>query len=289
MLRRSAVAFFSLALLAIILLAGSGCQGLTAKQGRPDRGLVFRSPLSPLKRQVETVEDVRKILAERAQPVHGLKARLEIIVGAAGRRNPKQRFDAMAYVDPPNFLRIRANQNGAVVFDLLVDNDEATVVIVPERLAIRGSLRELNRAPRITGGIRPADLFDALNIESRLVELLRREEPQMASTRDTLQLWFAGADRRSATEIELRRSDLLTQRLTRWQGRRKMGEVRFWAYDHVDQRVLVPTTFALENADGGALLVNLSDVKLNEPRTPQLATIDIPEGFKIESLETFAR
>jgi len=266
------------ALVAAILLAG--CQGgLTARQGRPDRGLTFRSPIEPVEQEIASPADIRSVLAARSQPVRGLRARLEILVGEGGRRNPRQRFQALAYVDPPGFMRVRAQQNGASVFDLLVDGGNATAVVVPERVVYRGSVRELERAPQATLGIAPSLLFETLDVEAVLARRLQRETPEMERRPDGIYLWFAGGQARSVDEIVCRTSDLLVERVTRWQGRRKLGEVRFWAYERVGGQAIVPVEFAIENAAGGAVLVRLSDVRLNEPRTPQLASIDVPQGF----------
>ena len=208
---RRRAACFALMLLAALVLGG--CRGgLTARHGRPDRGLTFRSPLEPLKEQVHSAAEIRQVLAQRSRPVRGLKARLEILAGEGGRRNPRQRFDALAYIDPPDFVRIRANQGGTVVFDLLVDGENATAVVVPERVVYRGGVRELERSPQATLGLAVSLLFETIDIEASLAERLRRESPNIERRRDFLHLWFPSGTRNRSEEIVLRGADLLVVR-----------------------------------------------------------------------------
>ncbi len=281
-LGRAAISLFALLLVALFFAA---CQGpLTARHGRPDRGLSFRSPLEPVSPPIQSAADVRRVLAGRSKPVRGLKTRLEIILGESGRRNPRQRLEALAYVDPPYFMRLRASQNGAVVFDLLVDGNDATAVIVPERTALRGSLRSLERDTRFTGGLAPSLIFEIVNVESLLAAKLKREDVHFEMGREGISLVVRGARAGEVEQYVLRRADLLVQRVTRWQGRRKVGEIRIWAYEKTAEGVLIATDFVIENALGGAALVRLKDLRLNEPRTPALASLEIPAGFDVREL-----
>lgn len=274
-------AAFVLILFLIAAMLG-GCRGFTARMGKPDRGMTFRSPLQPVKVKAISAEWIRKILAQRSQHVQGLKARVEITVGEGGRRNPRQRFDAFAYVDPPHFLRVRAQQSGTTIFDVLVDGHNATAVIVPERLVLRGSTVELNRSPQATLGIAPALLFEAVNVEAALADRLLRQDCEIRVGAEKIHLWFANGN--VAEEFVLRRQDLLVERLTQWRGRRKAGEVRFWAYENYPSWGCVATEFVIENAAGGAALFRLTDVHLGEELTPQLAAMQIPEGFEVKPL-----
>lgn len=277
--RRPATVVFLFFSIAVVL---GGCRGFTARMGKPDRGMTFRSPLPPVKVKAASAEDIRKVLTQRSQPVRGLKARVEITVGEGGRRNPRQRFDAFAYVDPPDFLRVRAQQGGTTVFDVLVDGHNATAVIVPERLVLRGSTVELNRSPQATLGIAPALLFEAINVEAALAGRLQRQQCEISMGAEKIILWFANGN--VAEEFVLRRQDLLVERLTQWRGRRKMGEVRFWAYENYPSWGCVASEFVIENAAGGAALFRLTDVRLGEERTPQLVAMEIPEGFEVKPL-----
>ncbi|MGB9693052.1 MAG: hypothetical protein ACPL7D_12895 [Candidatus Sumerlaeaceae bacterium] len=264
----------------------SGCQGLTARQGRPDYDLEFRSPLAPVTGEIRSPHDVRDVLAKRARAIRGLRARAEIFIGRGGRRSPRQRFDALAYVDPPDFLRVRASQSGAGVFDLLVKDGFATAVIIPEKMVVTGPLAELERAPEILGGMAPTQVFDAVDVEALLLRRLESDPAEFYPARDRLHFWFRNERQMREQEFVVRRRDLLVERLTMWQGRRKMGEIRFWAYEQVaDGNSVVPVEFAIENAKGGAFLVRLSEVRLDQPRSPELATIEIPEGFAKQSLK----
>lgn len=248
-------------------------------QGRPDRGLAFRSPLAPLASPPSDVAQVRRLVEERARPVRGLRARMEMLVGASRRNQPRQRFEALAFFDPPTFLRVRAIQNGVAVFDLLVDADRATLVVVPERTVWRGSLRELRQAPRLTAGIAPDVLLRAIDIDNLLTERLRENQPRASFSSDFIELAFDTSHDKEEEQFVLRRSDLLVQRYVRLSGRRRLSEVRYWAYEKMPGGGVYPTQFAVENAAGGAFLVRLNEVRVGEKREARLATIDIPEGF----------
>ncbi len=264
----------------------TGCQGgLSARQGRPDRNMQFHSPLAPVQREIRSPADVRDELAKRAHAVRGLKARAEILIGEGGRRSPRQRFEALAYIDPPDFLRVRASQSGAVMFDLLVKGNQATAVIIPEKTVVRGNLADIARAPELLGGMHPRQLFDTVNIEALLVSWLEQTRPQFKLRSNRIYLSFQETEQNRLREVVLRRQDLLVERMTTWNGRRKEGEVRFWAYEKItDAGSVIPVEFAIENAKGGAVLIRLSNVRLDEPRTPELGTVEIPEGFAERSL-----
>ena len=278
-----ALVFFASSALLLV-----GChQGFNSRMGKPDRGLTFRSPLAPHEGTIASPEEIRSILARRSRPVQGLRARLEILVGESGRHKPRQRFEALAYIDPPDFLRVRASQNGSTVFDLLIDGQRAQAIIVPERMALLGSTRELNESPQATLGVPPALLFEAVNVEATLVEKLGREKCDWTAERGGYRLRFATA--KGYEEFVLRREDLLVQRIAQWVGRKKAGEVRFWAYETLPSQGLIATEFAVENAAGGAALFRLSDVRLNEPRTPALATLEIPAEFQQHTLRRTSR
>lgn len=286
MSRVSHVARSVFAFVMVALFLG-GCQGpLTARHGRPDRGFSFRSPLEPINVPIRSPETVRRVLAQRSRPVQGLKARLEILMGEGARRNPRQRLEALVYVDPPDFMRLRASQNGAVVLDLLVDGDDATALVVPERMAFRGSLHSLEENTRLTGGLAPSLIFEIVNIESSLAARLRKENVRLELGRETLTLVMRGARASEVEQYVLRSADVLVQRKTRWLGRRKVGEVRFWAYEKMPDGGVVPTDFVIENALGGAALVRMRDLRLNEPRTPALASLEIPPGFEVRDLSS---
>jgi hypothetical protein len=179
---------------------------------------------------------------------------------------------------------MRATQSGATVFDLLVKDQTSTLIVLPDRTVYRGRLLDLERDSRLTAGISPRLLLDVLRIEEILRDRLASGNIAVRTANKGRLTLTADDPHSGETEIFTVRSvDGLVERYRRFRGRRKLFEVRFWSYEDVDGCV-VPTRFAVENAAGGAILVTLSEVQLNQPRTAALETIEVPEGFAVRQL-----
>jgi len=273
---------FFVAAVVLVALLMTGCQGLATMQGRPDTGLSFSSPLPPLENPVRDSAALRKVLDSRAKAVRSVRARANIVVGSG--RDARQRFEGLIFVEPGQFLRMRATQSGATVFDLLVKDQTSTLIVLPDRTVYRGRLLDLERDSRLTAGISPRLLLDVPRIEEILRDRFASGNIAVRTANKGRLTLTADDPHSGETEIFTVRSvDGLVERYRRLRGRRKLFEVRFWSYEDVDGCV-VPTRFAVENAAGGAILVTLSEVQLNQPRTAALETVEVPEGFAVRQL-----
>jgi hypothetical protein len=232
---------------------------------------------------------IARHLTARAQQADSVRLQGELIVGAAGRRNPRQRFDLLLFAKPPDFARVRALQNGATFFDVLLRGQNLEVAVVPERTLYRGTLAELRRYPQVLGGLDVRELLDSLFVESALVRKLRRGgEPLFYTGRDHYEIRFA-LPRGGEERYRLRQTDLLVDRYQRFLGNRRVAEIRIWRYDLVEGKYLVPTQFAVEATGGASVLLTAQQVTVNEPVTDALQSPISGVNLKVKSFAEAAR
>jgi hypothetical protein len=240
----------------------------------------FQSPLPPVGETNLGLPQIRSKLSERSGNVRTIRANLDIVVGAGGRRNPRQQFQALLFAQPPDFLRVRGNQGGMQAFDILLEKNDVQVVIAPERAYYRGTLTELRANPEILAGVYPGELIDNFVVEQTLLKRLEAyPQALLYSTRDHYEIRFSYSDG-SAERYQMRKRDLLVDRYQRFFGNRAVSEIRFWGYDIYDGRFLLPSQFAVDLGGGGAFLIRVTEMRVNEPSTPQIGQMLVPQGFE---------
>lgn len=279
----------SVALLVVVVLSAVGCRGLGRFPGRADERMSFQSPLPALAERHLSLTQIARHLTTRAQQANSVRLQGELIVGAAGRRNPRQRFDLLLFAKPPDFARVRALQNGATFFDVLLRGQSLEVAVVPDRTLYRGSVAELRQYPQVLGGVDVRELLDSLFIESALLrKLWRGGEPLFYASRDHYEIRFA-IPRGGEERYQLRKADLLVDRYQRFVSNRRLAEIRFWRYELVEGKYLIPTQIALEGTGGASVLLNAQQVSVNEPVTDALRAPIPSADLQVKSFAEAAR
>lgn len=256
---------------------GSIFGGRRSRQERKE----FRSPIAPVAQGEMSQPEVMAKLGERNSRIESIRASLDLTVGS-GRGS--QQFQTSLFIKNPDFLRVRGSQNAGTVFDVLISRGEAQVLVHPERKFYRGTVDQLRAHPEILMGINPQDLVNCFQPEQTLVRNQVRSDfaqaPVFQSTPQNYQMLFVYPS--GMTErFTLRKSDLLVASCEKLYGQQAQSTVRFWAYDLVDGRYLLPTDFSGEVANGNAAFsARVSELRVNEPMSPQLAQITVPDGFE---------
>jgi hypothetical protein len=82
-------------------------------------------------------------------------------------------------------------------------------------------------------------------------------------------------------------TDLLVDKIDRYQGRRLMGSVRFDGYAFYPSATgkskaqhLLPTRFEAQLPNGGVATVEAKDLQPNAPRNTELTIMEVPPDFQ---------
>lgn len=283
-----------LALLLIACVTLTGCNIFRrgrAVQAEPPPP--FSSPITEaVGRPGMTLPDITAVLAERQADTRSILGTLSIVVGEA-RSNTRMQFDANMYFAPPDLLRLRGTADAGTLFDFLMLNGQATVLLVPEKKAHVGTVDRLRRNPTVMAGIQPDDLMYSFLAEQNLYRSITGgAQVQLREAGDHYEILVPYPSGVSET-FRLRMSDLLIDGIQRKQGRRNMGSVRFDGYAFYDvandkskkkKKHLLPTRFEAQLPSGGVATVESRDLQPNAPRNEDLTRVDIPADFQQQAL-----
>lgn len=243
----------------------------------------FNSPIAqPVGGPGMTTDQIRQVLGERRSDIRSLRANLTITVGEA-RSNTRQQFDASVYSSPPGFLRVRGSADAGALFDFLMDRGRVQVMVVPEKKVYIGSLAQLRTNTSLMAGIQPDDLMNSFLVEQNLYRNLR-ENPAtpMQETQDhyEFQVVYPGG----LTEVfQVRKTDLLVDKVTRTQMGQTLGLVNFYGYQFYGNHLL-PSRFDASLANGGQATVEVVEMRPNEAKNAELNRLTIPDGYERLSL-----
>ncbi len=284
------VRFLTQSLVAALLVTGfgstlTGCNVLRrTRKVQVQPPPPFSSPFAqPVAGPGMRLDQIRQMLGERRSDTRSLRANLTITVGEA-RSNTRQQFDANVYSMPPGFLRVRGSADAGALFDFLMDKGRVQVMIVPEKKIYIGTLAQLRANSNLMAGIQPDDLMNSFLVEQNLYRMIR-ENPAtpMEETQDhyILSVVYPGG---LGETFHLRKADLLVDKVTRNQAGQPLGEVNFYGYQFYKDNHLLPSRFDATLPNGGQATVEVSDMRPNEPKNPELNTLTIPDGYERMSL-----
>lgn len=267
--------------LAVAALALTGCQqfrmGMMDKRAanREDRERRFSSPIAPVQQRNMGLPQILDTLQKRHANVRSVNARLDLVAGAGSGRKA---FDANLAVRPGSLLRVRGTQNQISVFDILVRDQQVRFVSFPDRVFFDGSLADLRANPDLLAGLYPEQLIENFTVEQSLVRRLRGgAQPLLYSDRDHYIVRFDAGG--VSERYHLRRADLLVDRYETVAGNRTLASVRYWAYEMVDGRHLLPTQFVVESSDA-RFSATVREMRINDAVNPALSQLDVPPGFR---------
>ena len=273
-----------LVLLALTLVSVVGCNQLRMgpmgrrAAAREDAQRSFSSPIAPVEQRNMSLQDIVATLNKRQSTVRSLRANLDLTAGAGSTR---QVFQGNLVVQPTGFLRVRGTRDQISVFDILVRDDKVRFVSFPDRVFFDGTLAELRANPEVMAGLYPEQLVENFTVEQSLIRKLKQHpQPMLYSDRDHYIIRLDAADG-SSERWHLRQSDLLVDRYETMIGNRTIAVVRYWAYQVVDQKYLLPTQLVVESPEARTRFsVEVKEMSVNEPVNPVLNQLDVPPGFK---------
>ena len=276
--------FLKMVLIALAMVMVTGCSQLRMgpmgqrAAAREDAQRRFSSPIAPVEQRNMGLPDILATLNKRQSNVRSLRANLDLTAGAGSSR---QVFQGNLVVKPTGFLRVRGTRDQISVFDILVRDDQVRFVSFPYRIYFDGSLAELRANPELMAGLYPEQLVENFTVEQSLIAKLKRHpQPMLYSDRDHYIIRLDAADGTSE-RWHLRQSDLLVDRYESMIGNRTNAVVRYWAYQVIDHKYLLPTQLVVESPEARTRFsVEVKEMSVNEPVNPVLNQLDVPPGFK---------
>lgn len=232
-----------------------------------------------------TVQDIAAALQSRQADTRAILGGLSVIVGQA-RSRTRMQFDANMYFAPPDFLRVRGSADQGTLFDFLMRDGQAQVMLVPEKKIHQGSVAALRNNPTLMAGIQPDDLMQSFLVEQNLYRHLNSpySGATLQATADHYNVTVSFATGIVET-YSLRMTDLLVDRMERRTGRQVTGSVRFDGYAFYPDangktRHLLPSRFEAQLPSGAVATVIAEDLQPNARREEALTTMDIPAEFQ---------
>lgn len=246
----------------------------------------FQSPITEVighsgMNAVQIAEAIRP----RQADTRAILGSLSVIVGQA-RSRTRMQFDANMYFAPPDFLRIRGAADQGTLFDFLLKDGQAQVMVVPEKKVYAGSEAALRNNPTLMAGIQPVDLMQSYLVDQRIYQILSDPASNAAVREENDHFAVSVAYVTGVTETYyIRMNDLLVDRLERHVGRRLMGSVRFdgyafYARENADSQHLLPTRFEAQLPSGAVATVVAVDLQPNAKREEALTFINIPPDYQ---------
>jgi len=273
------------ALAAMVLLGGCNVFR-NARRVQAEPPPPFQSPITTMVGHPGmSIPQIAEAIQPRQADTRAILASLSVTVGQA-RSRTRMQFDASMYFAPPDFLRVRGSADTGTLFDFLVHENHAQVMVVPEKKFYSGTQAALRNNPDLMAGIQPDDLMQSFLVEQNLYRHLTNpaSNASLRETKDHYLLTVSYAT--GVTEAySLRMNDLLVDRIERSFGRRAMGSVRFDGYafytpEHSKTPHLLPTRFEAQLPSGAVATVVAEEIQPNAKRQPALETIDVPPDYQ---------
>lgn len=279
---------FMLGALAMAALLLGGCDIFRrARRVQAEPPPPFQSPITEvIGHPGMTLPQITEALGARQADTRSILGVLTITVGEARSRSRMQ-LDANMYFAPPEFLRVRGSADAGTLFDFLMQGDQVQVMVVPEKKVHIGNLAGLRANQNLMGGIQPDDLMYSFLVEQNLYRQL--QVPGAAQLREDKDHFVISVTYSTGIreDFSLRMTDLLVDRIDRFQARRLLGSVRFDGYAFFPAATgkskaqhLLPTRFEAQLPNGGVATVETHELQPNAPRTKPLTVMDIPPDFQ---------
>jgi hypothetical protein len=166
----------------------------------------------------------------------------------------------------------------------MLNRGEAQVLLHPERKFYRGTQAQLQAHPEVLMGVNPQEILDLFLTERSVLRNQMRSDftqaPAFQVTPERYILTYSFPNGTSE-RFSLRKSDLLVDTYERLYGQQVLSTMRFWAYELVDGRYLLPTDFTGELAQGSTTFsARVSEIRVNEPMPELMGTLTVPDGFE---------
>jgi len=262
-------------IVALALLMAWGC-------AVPSR---FRGPFRPA--PTPTVEELVGPLRQRLQPVKTLRFKAQVSAWQS-RRPGRLHFEALAGIEPPNQLRLRAYRSATVtIFDLLANEKGLHLHDAVNNEYYAADYATLRRADSLWAAFTPSLLVQALTVEQSILERVASARAVSVHRHwGTFELRIENADgsarfffdRKSRDLVSLIHEGAGSQGTTRLRYG-KMVEVegvRLPQWVEVDHR---PTRIRLR--------LEITEYKVNQSFPPGAFVLKAPAGKQWLPLETF--
>ena len=248
----------------------------------------FQSPITEVVgRPGMTLPEVVKVLEDRRADTRSILGSMSLVVGEARSRTRLQ-VDADMYFAPPDFLRVRGGADSGTLFDFLLKDGQVTTLLVPEKKAHVGTVANLRNNRTLLAGVQPDDLMYSFMAEQNLYRTITAgmQPPQFAEVQGNYEITVVYPTGVSE-KYRLRGTDLLIDRIERYQGRRLIGSVRFDGYAFYTAtsgksttQHLLPTRFEAQMPNGGVATVIAKTLEPNAPRDEALTILEIPADYQ---------
>lgn len=283
--RTRCVKLLVLALAVMMMLAG--CDVFRrARRVQAEPPPPFQSPITEIIGYPGmTAPDIAAAMKSRQADTRAILGSLSVIVGQA-RSRMRMQFDANMYYAPPGFLRVRGAADAGTLFDFLMRDGNATVMLVPEQRVHLGTVAALRNNPTLMGGVQPDDLLQGFMVDQNLYKILSdpMSGAQVAENRTHFVVTVNYVTGITET-YHIRMTDLLVDRLERSAGRRTIGSVRFDGYafyrqENSNATHMLPSRFEAQLPTGAVATVEAVDLQPNAKRPETLNSINIPPDFQ---------
>lgn len=248
----------------------------------------FQSPITEvIGRPGMTLPEIVSTLAERRADTRSILGGMSLVVGEA-RSRTRMQVEADMYFAPPEMLRVRGSSDAGTLFDFLLKDGQVTALLVPERKAHVGTVANLRANTSLLAGIQPDDLMYSFLAEQNLYRMLTAGQlpPQLVEVQGGYEITVAYPTG-TTEKYRLRGTDLLIDRIERYQGRRLAGSVRFDGYAFYPSTTgktttqhLLPTRFEAQLPNGGVATVIAKTLEPNAPRDEALTIMEIPADYQ---------
>ncbi len=276
-----------IALALALLMVLTGCDIFRrARRVQAEPPPPFQSPITEiLGRPGMTGPEIAFAISERQADTRAILGSLSVIVGQA-RSRMRMQFDANMYYAPPDFLRVRGAADMGTLFDFLMRDGNATVMLVPEKRVHLGTAAALRNNPTLMGGVQPDDLVQSFMVDKNIHRILSDPMSGAMVTEERDHFVIRVNYVTGVTEIyQMRKTDLLVDQVERRVGRRSIGSVRFDGYAYYPSANgkmmhLLPSRFEAQLPSGAVATVIAVELQPNAQRPETLNSITIPPDFQ---------
>jgi hypothetical protein len=246
----------------------------------------FQSPITQvIGHPGMSAADIAAAIKPRQADTRSILGSLSVIVGEQ-RSRTRMQFDANMYYAPPDFLRVRGSADQGTLFDFLMRDGQAQVMLVPEKKVHSGTVAALRNNPTLMGGVQPDDLVQSFMVDHYIYRIL--SDPASGAVVRETQDHFAVsvAYVTGVTETySIRMSDLLVDKIERTANQRALGSVRFDGYafygrEDSKMRHLLPNRFEALLPTGAVATVQAVDLQPNAKREEALTIMNVPPDFQ---------
>lgn len=271
----------------VAVMALGGCNIFQrARRVKAEPPPPFQSPITEvIGHPGMMASEIAAALRARQSDTRSILGSLSVIVGEA-RSRTRMQFDANMYYAPPNFLRVRGAADAGTLFDFLMKDGYAQVMLVPEKKVHEGTVAALRANPTLMGGVQPDDLVQSFMVDQTITKILSDPASGAQVTEQGDHFVISVAYITGVTETyRMRMQDLLVDHVERRVNRRVIGTVRFDGYAIYDQenskaKHLLPSRFEAQLPTGAVATVVGVDIQPNAKRPETLNALNIPPDFQ---------